>query len=190
MARPTHLAASLLAVGLASGCSGPLKTSVPAGIVYECDRGGSATIRYNGGGFLPDSRVQGTGADGQPAQVPRSTAELVYDGATHRMIAEWAEQGLRYRSEEPVAGAGYLIWTQHGEDPERRETWTRPGGPRGAEDIRIGWRAALVPESPEAAYGVDPGEGSDHALCRRAGRVPSMVDVPEEPAPSPASHHR
>lgn len=186
MAGWTNLSAAVPGMLLIAACAGgPVKTAVPAGLAYDCDRGGSAMIRYSGGGFLPGSNVVGTGEDGRAAQVPRSTATLSYDGATYHLVAEWTDQGLRYRARDAVEGRGYLVWTQHAEHPDRPETWTRPGGPRGGEDARIGWRPDAVPAASELPYGRDPAEGSDHALCRRAGRgAEAGTTVAAEP------HHR
>lgn len=104
--------AGLVVPLLLAGCAGPQKASVPAGLAYECDPGGAALIRFEPGGYLPGETA--LGLDGKP--VPRSVAHLRYGGSDHRMIAEWTQFGLRYRSEEPRAGGRHLIWASQGEE--------------------------------------------------------------------------
>jgi hypothetical protein len=165
MPRSTCLGASLLAC-LAAACGrGHVETHVPAGLAFECDVGGPLTIQFNGGGYQPEMSVRAL-SDGRPSQerVPRSTAQLSYEGKELLMLPEWTESGLRYRSQQPYDGRHYLIWTQRGEAGDPPERWTRREAPRSAEDARLGRRANEIPLLEEDA------EGQEVALCRRSGR--------------------
>jgi hypothetical protein len=173
MPRSPRLGAGLLACLLGACASKHVEIPVPAGLAFECDSGGPLTIQFNGGGYQPESNVRAL-ANGRPsaAAVPRSTAELSWDGGRLRMLPEWTERGLRYRSESPFDGRHYLIWTQRGEAGDPPERWTRRAGPRSAEDVRLGRRAALVaPDELEA-------EGVEIALCRRSGRSAVAASSP------------
>lgn len=111
MADRTSIAAGLALLATAGCAGGPMKASVPYGLAFDCDPGGMTLIRFNDGGYLPDS----TGRDGAMNQVPRSTAQLTWQGQTRAMVAEWAEFGLRYRAAEPGAGGASWVWSQRGE---------------------------------------------------------------------------
>lgn len=148
---------------LAAGCATPNAAPLPEGLAFECTPGGAASIAFNGGGYLPESRVWGT-RDGERAQVWRSGATLSVGGQQHRMIAEWVSEGLRYRSERPHDGTHYLVWTMGGEG-------------RGAEDALLGQRAQAD------AGGDEPGDaGAPIAECRRAGRgaAPRVAEAPHQ----------
>lgn len=86
------------------------------GLTYSCSAG-PARVVYNDQGYLPGSGVRtiGTAAGQAPAQAPRSTARLWYGGREYRLMADWAETGLRYRSIEPVSDSHVLLWWADGE---------------------------------------------------------------------------
>jgi hypothetical protein len=179
MPRLTLLGASALAC-LAAGCSrGHVATHVPTGLAYECDHGGALSIRFNGGGYQPESDVRAV-VNGAPSEVrvPRSTAEVEYGGRRLRMLPEYTERGLRYRSEARYDGAHYLIWTQRGEAGDAPELWTNPGAPRGAEDVQLGHRRTLEPQGENAIDGERMAEGEPIALCRRKGRASGNAAEP------------
>ena len=150
MARSTFLASAALTALLAGCANAPIRTAVPQGLAFECEPGGSAFVHYGDGGYLPEATARTTNADGGAVQAPRSSAQLRYGGESHAMVAEWAEQGLRYRSVEPSGGA-YVIWAQRGEEGV------------------IGRRPALV------ASAADEPEGERIASCVRSGREPGAA---------------
>lgn len=172
MPRSNHPATCLcvraLVASLAACSPGHVETHVPAGITYRCDDGTSLAIRFNGGGYQPESDVRAV-ANGAPSAiaVPRGGAEVEYGDRRLRMLPEYTERGLRYRSEARYDGEHYLVWTQRGEANDRPEHWARPGAPGGAEDVRLGRRASIDHDGDEAA------EGEPVALCRRDGRSPA-----------------
>ena len=146
---------ALITCSIGAGCAAPLKASTPKGLAFDCEPGGLALVHFGDGGYLPEASVRAT-RGGETVQVPRSTARLVYGGAHLALVAEWAEQGLRYRSEEPVDGA-YLVWTQRGEEAE------------------LGRRTALIADADG-----NP-EGERVALCRRSGRSGDVAQEGEAP---------
>jgi hypothetical protein len=133
---------ALPALAALAGCAGGHRpTIVPAGLTYDCSTG-PAMIVFNGGGYLPDGTVRHQDKAGAVRQVPRSTALLTFAGREHRMIAEAAENGLRYRSEEAVEGGRYLVWTS------------------GADDARL---IAVSGDAPAE-------QGTEISTCTRSGR--------------------
>lgn len=159
MSRLCILAAAIsLAGALVTACaSGGHKTSVPAGLVFDCGADGPLTIRFNGGGYLPDSNAVGRARDGTAVQRPRSTARLHFRDGEHAMVAEWAELGLRYRSVEPGADGRHLIWSLQGEEATlgRRVAVPGPGGDPAGDPVAVCRRDRIVPQA---------GRRPDHAI--------------------------
>jgi len=172
-------------VGLLTACvSGPEKTSPPKGLTFACAGGGEATLLFLDGGYLPDQTAMGKDhwdldQDGDKAEmvsVPRSAAKLIYQQVEHKLVADWIEQGLRYRSYEPQDGK-YLVWTLDGEQAFLE--W-RPDEARSPVDAAATGQGALVctrnrtaaPPAPrpegdggKAGHGKaqhDTGEGEPH----------------------------
>lgn len=117
MRLPVPAIAGLLALTALAGCARHhVEPAVPAGLTYSCS-GGPAVVIYDGQGYLPGStvRTSAASADGEPARVPRSTAQLRYGGRHYRLMADYAETGLRYRSVEPVSDTHALVWAADGE---------------------------------------------------------------------------
>ena len=168
MPRLILFAAGALGTCLVAACAqGPRAATLSQGLAYDCTPGGEASIAFSGGGYLPESKVWAGEKDAR-AQVWRSTADLVFAGDEHRMIAEWSVEGLRYRSAEPYDGSDYLVWT------------VRSAGTRGAEDARLGRRPGADPEGEE-----EHDAGALVADCRRRGRDP----VAGTPAPDSEPAH-
>ncbi len=146
--RPGFIAAGV-AFALLAACAGsPLKTKAPDGLAFECADGAPAQIIFNDHGYLPDSNALGRDRDGTQSQQPRSTATVTYAGATHRMVAEWAELGLRYRAVSAGPDGKHLILSLRG------------------EEAMLGWRAEVP------SVHADPA-GDQIIACRRAGRGPA-----------------
>lgn len=171
--RGTLFAAGLLGAGLLAACAGgPHAAPVPAGLTYECEPGGLATITFNGGGYLPDSSVWGTNEKGERAQVPRSAAQLTYDGHKYDMVAEVVAAGLRYRSAAKHDGEHYLVWTtrradEHGSSEDASLTLRsdpRTDGPVEREIARC-TRSGRAHEREAADHesGGDHGKDDPHA---------------------------
>ena len=151
--RPGFIAAGatigMAATALLAACAGsPLKGKAADGLSFVCDGGAPMTVIFNDHGYLPDSSALHRDRDGALSQAPRSTANLSYGGASHAMVAEWAELGLRYRATTAGPDGRHLILSLRG------------------EEATLGWRA----EIPAAQ--ADPA-GDQLALCRRAGRAPA-----------------
>lgn len=118
MRRSYHALASLLALPALGACAQHrLAPALPAGLTYSCS-GGPAILVYDGQGYLPGSSVRtpyAPAAGQAPTQAPRSTAQLWYGGRHYRLMADYAEAGLRYRSVEPVSDTHALVWSADGE---------------------------------------------------------------------------
>lgn len=100
-----------------AGCGGQyVKHALPVGLTYDCG-GQPAIVAYNGQGYLPGNSVRTpyTGIAQELVQAPRATAKLWYGGREYRMMADLAENGLRYRSVEPVSDTHALVWAADGE---------------------------------------------------------------------------
>lgn len=139
----------LAATALLAACAGsPLKTKAPDGLSFTCDGGAPLSVVFNDHGYLPDSSALGRDREGALSQRPRSMAVITHAGASHAMVAEWAELGLRYRATAAGPDGRHLILSLRG------------------EDAVLGWRAEIP------AVGTDPA-GEQIAACRRAGRAPS-----------------
>ncbi len=182
MPRLTPWAASALALALFAGCAGPIKTKVPEGLAYDCGAMGEAYIQFGGGGYLPGQRALAKEDVWNPAEQARpqlrstATLSLKKGGPPLDLIAEWAEEGLRYRSEDPFDGENYLIWSV-GTDHEAiiREWQKRFPGRLAPEDARVGLRATPDPVENETGsitprVGTDTPVGLPIATCRRLGR--------------------
>ena len=183
MPRLTSCAASALACALLAACAGPIKTKVPDGLAYDCGALGKAYIEFGGGGYLPGQRALAKGNVFDPAQQPRprmrSTATLSFKDreGVYDLIAEWSEQGLRYRSEVPFDGEHYLIWSVGSDREEIMDAWQEsfPKWRPAPEDARLGLRATPDPVESEMdsiapQVGRHTPVGAPHATCRRLGR--------------------
>jgi len=180
-----RLTLSVMAMlGLLSACvGGPIKSSPPKGLTFACAGGSEATLLFLDGGYLPDQTVMGKDQwdldhDGDTAEmvaVPRSAAKLIYKTGNqtveHKLVAEWIEQGLRYRSYEPKDGK-YLVWTLDGEqaflewrpDAARSPVDAAATGP-GATICTRNRKAALPETRPDGDHGAgghDKGAGEPH----------------------------
>jgi hypothetical protein len=166
-------------VFIAACAGGPMKSKVPDGLAYDCGEMGKAYLQFGGGGYLPGQRALAKGNVWNPAQAARprlrSTAQLTLkkDGGVYDMIAEWSEEGLRYRSEVPFKGDDYLIWSVGSDREAVIEAWSRQfaGRPLVAEDARLGLRVSADPvEDGADPFGKYTPVGEPLAICRRMGR--------------------
>lgn len=172
MPSKTVFAATLIGAGLVAACAGgPRAAAIPAGLAYECEPGGLATIAFNGGGYLPESRVWGTNDKGERVQIFRSGAELTYDGRTHLMVAEVAPTGLRYRSAAAQDDGHYLVWSMGADEPA------------GAENAALSLRS-----DPRAGQSIE----REIARCARSGRAHSAAgpNHAREPGHGTGDTHR
>jgi hypothetical protein len=177
MHRLSFWAAGAAGALLLAACAGaPMKTATPKGLLYDC-AGEPAVVTFHGGGYLPDQSVRrfdgagnlaryGDGMHrGQIVQTPRSTADLDYKKMKVKLVAEWAEEGLRFRSETPDDGH-YWIWSIRG------------------ETARLGRRpAGLQPESEEQAG------GDNQIVCRRAQRLTDPAAHVNDNHAAEEAHH-
>lgn len=144
--RPALILSVTVALGACAGS--PLKGKAPDGLAFDCGAGGPATIVFNDHGYLPDSSALHRDRDGALSQRPRSTATVTHAGATHAMVAEWAELGLRYRAVAAGPDGRHLILSLRG------------------EEAMLGWRAEIADARADPA-------GEPVARCLRVGRAPS-----------------
>jgi hypothetical protein len=183
MPRLTPWASSLVGLFLVAGCAGgPMKTKVAEGLAYDCGAMGKAYIQFGGGGYLPGQRALAKGNVWNPAQQARprmrSTARLTFKDreGVYDLIAEWSEEGLRYRSEVPFEGEDYLIWSVGSDHQEILDEWQKKfPGRLTPEDARLGLRASADPVASEMGNihpeaGRHTPVGVPHATCRRLGR--------------------
>lgn len=117
--RPTIRATAALGAVVALGaCAGHhAGHALPAGLTYLC-AGQPAMVVYNGHGYLPGTtaRTPYLPASGEDyRQAPRATAQLSLGGRHYDMMADWAFEGLRYRSVEPYNATHALVWSAAGE---------------------------------------------------------------------------
>ena len=169
MPRLTPWAASALALLFVSACTGPMKSKVPDGLAYDCGAVGKAYISFGGGGYLTGETAVGKDdrwdAKEQAGPRLRSTAKLALGETKHDLIAEWTQNGLRYRSKAPLQGDEYLIWSLAADQGADTRPWQQTTGrPLTPEDALVGLRAGADPVSEATA------NGRFHATCRRLGR--------------------
>lgn len=144
--RPGIIAAAAATLLLAACAGSPLKGKAPDGLAFDCDGGSTLSVVFDDHGYLPDSSALHRDRDGALSQRPRSTAMLNHNGASHAMVAEWAELGLRYRATAAGPDGQHLILSLRG------------------EEATLGLR-------PEISGPRDDPAGEQIASCRRAGRA-------------------